>query len=136
MQYEVTHHPERILPARYHRPPARTASVQKIVVGVILISLTGCISPIPSASVERKTVLPVPPEELTELEQPGPVQPDPVIPPEQPVQMSAQSLISTTFRYHPDIKSFYQRFKVEEARYDFFYVSRDALTPQLSLDNS
>lgn len=39
------------------------------------------------------------------------------------------------FDLQPDIKSSFQRFKSEEARYDFFYVSRDSLTPRMRISN-
>lgn len=47
------------------------------------------------------------------------------------MRVSARSVIPTTFQRHPDIKASYQRFKAQEARYDFFYVSRDTLTPRI-----
>ncbi len=46
------------------------------------------------------------------------------------------TLIPIAFNYQPDIKSSYQRFKSEEGRYDFFFTSRDSLTPQLSVSNT
>jgi len=49
--------------------------------------------------------------------------------------LTPQTLIPIAFNQQSDIKSSYQRFKSEEARYDFFYTSRDSLTPQLSLSN-
>jgi outer membrane protein TolC len=45
-------------------------------------------------------------------------------------------MIPIAFNHQPDIKSSFQRFKSEEARYDFFYVSRDSLTPRLALSNN
>ena len=50
--------------------------------------------------------------------------------------MSARSLIVLAFNNQPDIKSSYQQFKAEEARYDFFYTSNDALTPRFSSSNT
>ncbi len=49
--------------------------------------------------------------------------------------LSARSLIPIAFNLQPDIKSSYQRFKSEEARYDFFVVSRDSLTPTVRSSN-
>jgi hypothetical protein len=45
--------------------------------------------------------------------------------------LSARSLIALAFDLQPQIKSSYQRFRSEEARYDFFYASRDSLTPRV-----
>ena len=50
--------------------------------------------------------------------------------------LSAEGLIRLTFDLHPDIKSSYQRFRSEEARYDFFYTSRDSMTPRLGVSNA
>ncbi len=49
--------------------------------------------------------------------------------------LSARSVIPIAFGLQPDIKSSYQRFKSEEARYDFFVVSRDSLTPTFRSSN-
>ncbi len=49
--------------------------------------------------------------------------------------LSARSVIPIAFSLQPDIKSSYQRFKSEEARYDFFVVSRDSLTPTFRSSN-
>ncbi|MEE9295501.1 MAG: TolC family protein [Phycisphaerae bacterium] len=49
--------------------------------------------------------------------------------------LSARLLIPIAFNLQPDIKSSYQRFKSEEARYDFFVVSRDSLTPTFRSSN-
>jgi outer membrane protein TolC len=95
----------------------------------VIASLWACDASMPSARIERAAILPVPPE--------LPVEPAaPEKPQVKTERMSARSLVRTTFENHPDIKSSYQRFKVEEASYDFFYVSRDSLTPRLSLENS
>lgn len=50
--------------------------------------------------------------------------------------LSARSLIPLAFDLQPNIKSSYQRFKSEEARYDFFVVSRDSLTPTFTSANT
>ncbi|MCH7700696.1 MAG: TolC family protein [Planctomycetes bacterium] len=49
--------------------------------------------------------------------------------------LSARKLIPIAFDLQPDIKSSYQRFKSEAARYDFFVVSRDSLTPIFRTSN-
>ncbi len=49
--------------------------------------------------------------------------------------LSARSVIPIAFDLQPDIKSSFQRFKSEEARYDFFYASHDSLTPRLRVSN-
>jgi hypothetical protein len=50
--------------------------------------------------------------------------------------LSARRLITIAFHGQPDIKSSYHRYQSEEARYDFFYTSRDSLTPRLRLSNN
>jgi len=50
--------------------------------------------------------------------------------------LSARSLIDIAFDLQPQIKSSYQRFRSEEARYDFFYASRDSLTPRVQTTGS
>lgn len=51
-------------------------------------------------------------------------------------RLSARSLIPIAFNGQPEIKSSLHRFKSEEARYDFFYTSRDSLTPRLRTINT
>jgi len=50
-------------------------------------------------------------------------------------RLAPLKLIPLAFNQQPDIKSSFQRFKSEEARYDFFVVSRDSLTPGLRVSN-
>ena len=50
--------------------------------------------------------------------------------------LSARSLIPLAFDLQPNIKSSFQRFKSEEARYDFFFASLDSLTPRLRASNT
>lgn len=50
-------------------------------------------------------------------------------------RLSPRTLIPIAFDCQPDISSSYERFKSEEARYDFFYVSRDSLTPTVRVSN-
>jgi len=44
-------------------------------------------------------------------------------------------VINLAFNNQPAIKQRYQSFKAEEARYDFFYTSRDSLTPGMRVFN-
>lgn len=94
-------------------------------------TLSGCSGITPSARLQQRIDLPVPtsasdprPERLTRT------------PSGESRTLTARSLIPIAFNFQPDIKSSYQRFKSEEARYDFFYVSRDSLTPQIRTSNS
>ena len=97
----------------------------------VLCWLGGCVATVPSAGLEREVELPVPrsvesaptAERLTE-EGNG-----------KRYVLTARSVIPIAFNLQPDIKSSFQRFKSEEARYDFFYASRDSMTPKLSLAN-
>ena len=50
-------------------------------------------------------------------------------------RLTPRSLISIAFNRQPQIKSSFHRFKSEEARYDFFYTSRDSLTPRFRSSN-
>ena len=116
---------------------SRSAILAVVAFGLALFAC-GCRSTTPSAMGERKSFLPVPPSLPDELEAPDApavpeVQPPP---PEQDLTLSAKTLILISFKKHPDIKSSYHRFEVEEAQYDFFYVSRDALTQRLRIGNS
>lgn len=51
-------------------------------------------------------------------------------------RLSARSLIPIAFSRQPDIKSSFHRYQAEEARYDFFYTSRDSLTPSVRTGNT
>lgn len=53
----------------------------------------------------------------------------------QHFSLSPRTLIPIAFARAPAIKSSLSRFRSEEARYDFFYTSRDSLTPQLRTSN-
>ncbi len=50
--------------------------------------------------------------------------------------LTPRTLIPIAFNRQPDIKSAHERYKSEEARYDFFYASNDSLTPQLNLTST
>ncbi len=94
--------------------------------------LNGCVGPLPSDRLAREVTLPKPrksetlpaAERLTD-ENHG-----------DTYELSPLSVISLAFDLQPDIKSSYERFKSEEARYDFFYVSRDSFTPRITVANS
>jgi len=57
----------------------------------------------------------------------------PTLPPN--FRLTPRTLIPVTFNFQPGVKSSFQRFKSEEARYDFFVASRDSLTPRLRTTN-
>ena len=100
--------------------------------GLTLGLLTACNSTTPSARLENRVSLPVP-------NLPAADTTSPTAPAEKEVgsiRLTARSLIPLAFNRQPDIKSSYQQFKSEEARYDFFYTSKDALTPRFSSSNT
>ena len=94
---------------------------------LIAVAGLGCDSTLPSARIRGQVRLPIPngdmplpgPERLTRVES-GEV-----------FKLTPLTLIQIAFSRQPRIKSSYQRFKQEEARYDFFVVSRDSLTPRI-----
>ena len=97
----------------------------------ILGVIPACNGTLPSARLQRRVDLPIPtsassepPGDRLSTEFRGETQ-----------ELSPQSVIRLAFDLQPEIKSSYQRFKSEEARYDFFYVSRDSLTPGLRVTN-
>ena len=97
-----------------------------------LIGINGCKGTTPSARLEHRVALPVPATS-------NPANPTPPETDEDqtgPVRVTAHSLIHLAFDRQPDIKSSYQQFKSEEARYDFFYTSNDALTPRFKSSNN
>lgn len=96
-----------------------------------VLAAGGCSATLPSDSVRLDVSLPVPSRAET-------------LPPPQRLLdedfgesfvITPLSLIQLAFSRQPDIKSSFLRFKSEEARYDFFYASRDSLTPRLRLRN-
>ncbi len=98
---------------------------------LLAVAGVGCDSTLPSARIAGQVRLPIPngnmplpgPERLTRV-QSGEV-----------FKLTPLTLIQIAFSRQPSIKSSYQRFKEEEARYDFFVVSRDSLTPRLDTRN-
>lgn len=98
----------------------------------ILAALPACDSTMPSARLQTNVTLPIPSAALT-------------VPTadrflrdkhSESYRLSARLLIPIAFNGQPDIKSSLHRFKSEEARYDFFYTSRDSLTPRLRTINT
>ncbi|MGB0716194.1 MAG: TolC family protein [Phycisphaerae bacterium] len=94
--------------------------------------MPGCNSTLPSQRFTSEVSLPVP--ESTENAPP----PERLLTDIQgnTKNVNPRSLIPLAFSLQPDIRSSFQRYKSEEARYDFFYANRDSLTPRLRLDNS
>ena len=93
--------------------------------------LPSCHGTMPSARLQSEVILPVPASAET-------------VPSSERLStdstgeryvLSARSLIPITFDLQPDVKSSFQRFQSEEARYDFFYASCDSLTPRLRVSN-
>ncbi len=97
-----------------------------------LMLVPACRSTLPSAELKREVGLPIPPSAMSlpdaerlSLADRG-----------EHYRLSPRSLIPIAFARQPDIKSSFQRFKSEEARYDFFFASRDSLTPRLRVLNA
>jgi len=93
--------------------------------------LAGCVTTLPSETFKQEVTLPVPQSALA-------------LPSADRLSMAREGelyrltplrLISLAFDLQPDIKSSFQRFRSEEARYDFFFSSRDSLTPRMRLTN-
>ncbi|MCP4592999.1 MAG: hypothetical protein GY842_19880, partial [bacterium] len=95
-------------------------------------TLTACKSTTPSARVQNQVQLPIPRSAGVEtvaspaLDTSG----------GGTLGLSARSLITLAFNRQPDITSSFAAFKAEEARYDFFYASHDALTPRFRMSNT
>lgn len=102
-----------------------------VVVACVMPGLSGCSGMMPSSRLQTAVDLPIPESALT-------------VPSSERLfgqsdgekyPISPRSLIALAFSLQPDIKSSFGRFKSEESRYDFFYTSRDSLTPRLRLRN-
>ncbi len=103
--------------------------------GVLLsaaLLATGCNHKTPSQKLRERVALPIPAakvslprQERLSMQDFG-----------ERYELTPVSLIPISFNLQPDIKASYQRFKSEEGRYDFFYTSRDSLTPKISVDNT
>ncbi|MGD2108604.1 MAG: TolC family protein, partial [Phycisphaerae bacterium] len=98
----------------------------------ILLCLPACQSTMPSARLQSEIALPVPASASTLLEAGRFDRSDAG----ETYRLTPLSVIRTAFNRQPAIKSSYHRFKSEEARYDFFYTSRDSLTPRFRWSNS
>ncbi len=90
-----------------------------------------CDSTLPSARLRTEVHLPIP---TIAAELPGPSRLTRVDCGES-YRLTPHSVIEIAFDNEPDIKSSYQRYMSEEARYDFFVVSRDSLTPRMVTRN-
>ena len=93
--------------------------------------LTGCGTAPRSRNLERQVNLPVP-ASVKATPRAGRLRPTDD---QGEYVLSARTLIPVAFHRQPDIKSSFQRFKSEEARYDFFYATRDSLTPKVRVAN-
>ncbi|RME38721.1 MAG: TolC family protein [Planctomycetota bacterium] len=115
-----------------------TVSVDRLRVGFLIgfggiLACAGCDTTLPSKRLEMGVNLPVP-EAALELPPPDRFYRQEGVEPERYV-LSPRTLIPIAFHHVPAIKSSYHRFKSEEARYDFFFTSRDSLTPRLRTAN-
>ena len=99
---------------------------------LLALSMTGCSTSLPSANITGQVRLPVP---NGNGELPGPERLSRVTIGEA-LELTPLKLIRIAFTNRPEIKSSYQRFKQEEARYDFFVASRDSLTPRVRTRNN
>lgn len=97
--------------------------------GALLLS--GCNGRSPSAKLREKLTLPEPTKVQTRPRETRLTAVDRG----EEYTLTPHSLIPIAFNRQPEIKSSYQRFKSEEGRYDFFYSSRDSMTPKFSLSN-
>lgn len=108
---------------------ARFAAVLSISLPLVL---PACNSTTPSAHVQNKVYLPVPDSAGTRSTRTA----LPEFGDGDTVLLSGESLIPLAFNRQPDITSSFETFKAEEARYDFFYASNDALTPRFRSSNT
>ncbi|NOT01481.1 MAG: hypothetical protein HOP29_12730 [Phycisphaerales bacterium] len=114
-----------------HGPRISAIAVALSIHACSAMVICGCVGTVPSKVNERTVHLPAPRSALE-------VAPARRLTPEgggEAYVITPRRLISIAFELQPDIKSSYQRYQSEEARYDFFYASLDALTPQLSVSN-
>lgn len=116
-------------PKRPHSSTHFRAAALPLAIGLLM--LTACESTTPSARLENRVDLPVP--AASTIDETAAAQPDAAG--AGLIKLTAESLISLAFNRQPDIKSSFQAFKAEEARYDFFYASNDQLTPRIRTSN-
>jgi len=97
----------------------------------VSLAVAGCMSTLPSERFQTDVNLPVP---TSAFELPNPERLRSTDGGER-ISLTPRSLIRIAFDRQPDIKSSFHRYKSEEARYDFFYASRDSLTPRIVVSN-
>ncbi len=106
-----------------------------------LLAGAGCAGTMPSQTVDSGLRMPVPQGPTyaattrpAEARAPSATQPA-TSQPAEPTHfvLVPMSIIRLTFDRQPAIKADFHAFKAEEARYDFFYTSRDAFTPGVRL---
>lgn len=127
-------------PARLWARPNWRAAIAACLSGPLL---AGCQSPMPSERLASALTLPAPgghylPPATAPASRPSPTQPavataKPTTAPATVLRLSPLSVIHLAFNHQPFIKQRYQAFKAEEARYDFFYTSRDSFTPGIRI---
>ena len=102
-----------------------------ISITIVCLWLASCVSTVPSARMGNIVDLPIP----ASIEKaPSADRLDSTFRGQNYV-LTARTLIPIAFENQPSIASTYARFKSEEARYDFFFTSRDSLTPRLTVSN-
>jgi len=122
----------------------RSGSGLAVAVWAALLAAAGCAGTMPSQTVDSGLRMPVPQDQTytaattrpTKARSPSATQPA-TSQPTEPTHfvLVPMSIIRLTFDRQPAIKADYHSFKAEEARYDFFYTSRDAFTPGVRLSN-
>lgn len=118
--------------------PLRFRSVRRpclrcaLLLPVMTVAVSGCNGTLPSQRFTSEVSLPIP-ESASNAPPPERLLTD--IQGDHHV-VDPRNLIPLAFNLQPDIRSSFQRYKSEEARYDFFYANRDSLTPRMRLDNS
>jgi len=103
----------------------------RILLAGVVAAFTGCKSTLPSERFQNDVSLPVP---TSAFELPSPDRLKSTNGGDR-MSLTPLSLIRIAFDRQPDIKSSFHRYKSEEARYDFFYASRDSLTPRMLVSN-
>lgn len=99
---------------------------------MLIPAMAGCDRSTPSQKLRERVALPIPAAKVSLPRQERLSKQDFG----ERYELTPHSLIPISFNLQPDIKASYQRFKSEEGRYDFFYTSRDSLTPKVSVDNT
>ncbi len=94
--------------------------------------LAGCIGMVPSEQFQSEVNFPVP---TSAFQLPSPDRLRSTNGGEK-MSLTPRSLIRIAFDQQPDIKSSFQRYKSEEARYDFFYATNDSFTPRMLISNA